>query len=86
MDHDILGMVGRLMRACLLFAIDGRIGSSRLTILHAIHLLIPFAFTLSFLLILVLFFIFAFGFEILESKSAVDLLEILNAQQVKQIG
>ena len=66
MYHDILRMAGRLMGACLLFAIDGRIRSSRLTILHTIHLLIAFAFTLSFLLIFILFVIFAFGFKILD--------------------
>lgn len=66
MDHDILGMVGRLMCACLLFTIDGRIRSSRLTILHTIHILITFTFTLSFLFIFILFIIFTFGFEILD--------------------
>jgi hypothetical protein len=66
MHHDILRLVGRLMRAGLLFAIDGGIGGSSLTILHTIHLFIAFAFALSFLLIFVLFIIFAFGFEILE--------------------
>src|SRR6266480_7606337 len=66
MHHDILGMVGRRMRACLLFAIDGSVRSDRLTIFHAIHLFIAFTFTLSFFLILVLFVIVAFGFEILK--------------------
>ena len=68
MHHDILRMIGRLMRACLFLAIDGRLGGSRLAILCAIHLLIAFAFalTLSFFLVLFLFFVFAFGFEILE--------------------
>lgn len=80
MHHDILGMVGRLMRACLLFAIDGSVRSGRLTIFHAVHLFIAFTFALSFFLILVLFVVFAFGFEILKSKSAADFLEILSVQ------
>jgi len=53
------------MRAGLLFTIDGRFCSGRLTILHTVHLFIAFTFNLSFLFILLLFFI-AFGFEILE--------------------
>ena len=57
MHHDILRMVGILMRAILLFTIGSILaigGSSSLAIIDAIHILIPLSFTLLLLVFLVI--------------------------------